>query len=67
MTEIEFEAWRKDAGISRKEAQEILDNPLEVCERLVAQAKKDSPRMFTKFLERQNEQLSKIFRNEHKD
>lgn len=51
--------------ITREEEQEILDNPLGVCERLVAQVKKDSPRMLTKFLERQNEQLSKIFRNEH--
>lgn len=53
--------------ITREEAQEILDNPLGVCETLAAGVKKDTPRMFTKFLERQNEQLSKIFRNEHKD
>lgn len=62
MTDKEFEAWGKDAGIFREEAQELLDNPLGVCERLAAQVEKNRPRMFIKFLEKQNEQLSKIFR-----
>lgn len=67
MGDKEFEALLKDAAISREEAQKILDDPLGYCETLAAEVKNDSPRMFTKFLKRQNEQISKIFRNEHKN
>lgn len=67
MSDKEIEALWKDAAIPREEAQKILDDPLGYCETLAAEVKKDSPRMLTKFLKRQNGQLSKIFKNEHKD
>lgn len=63
MGDNEIEALWRDV-ITREEAEKILGDPLGYCETLAAEVKKDTPRMFTKFLERQNEQLSKIFRNE---
>ena len=63
MTNKEFEALWQDAAISREEAKEILAEAfMREAENMVEEVRKDSPRMFTKFLKNQNEQFKKLFK-----
>lgn len=51
-------------GKSYAVAEAILNYALQDCERLVEGVKKAMPRILAKHLERENEQLSKILKNE---
>ena len=63
MTDKELEALWQDTGISREEAKSILAEVfMHEAERLVEEVRKDSPRVFAKFLKSQNEQLNKLFK-----
>lgn len=62
MGDKELEAlW--DNVVSREEAKTILAEAfMHKAEKLVEGVRKDSPRMFAKFLKSQNEQFNKLFK-----
>ena len=62
MTDKELEALWQGAEMSREEAKTILAEAfMHEAERLVEEVRKNSPRMFARFLKSQNEQLNKLF------
>lgn len=62
MSEKELEALWQGASISREEAKTILAEALmHEAERLVEEVRKDSPRVFARFLKRENELFNKLF------
>lgn len=62
MNEKELEALWQGTGISREEAKTILAEAfMHEAERLVEEVRKNSPRMFARFLKSQTEQLNKLF------
>lgn len=62
MDNEEIEYLCRSKGQSYAVAQRILCDALQDCEKLVEATKREMPRILVNPLERENEQLSKIFR-----